>query len=116
IDNLVQIGHNVVIGSTCGIAALSGLGGSCEVEDFVHMAGFTGIPDGVTIGAGAKLFGRCAVDRDVEPGEELYWAPARPPMQLYRMFALMDRLPEMAKTLKRLEKQLAAQSGESEKG
>jgi UDP-3-O-[3-hydroxymyristoyl] glucosamine N-acyltransferase len=38
IDNLVQIGHNVVIGRNCVIVALTGIAGSCELGDFVVMA------------------------------------------------------------------------------
>jgi UDP-3-O-[3-hydroxymyristoyl] glucosamine N-acyltransferase len=39
IDNLVQIGHNVVIGRHCIIVAQAGIAGSTELGDFVVMAG-----------------------------------------------------------------------------
>jgi len=39
IDNLVQIGHNVVIGRCCIICGQAGLGGSSTIGDFVVLAG-----------------------------------------------------------------------------
>ena len=39
IDNLVQIGHNVVIGRHCVIVAQVGISGSTTLEDFVVMGG-----------------------------------------------------------------------------
>ena len=50
IDNLVQIGHNVVIGRHCVIVALTGIAGSCVLGDFVVMAGKSGLPGHLTIG------------------------------------------------------------------
>ena len=43
IDNLVQIGHNVVIGRHCVIVAQAGISGSCTIEDFVAIGGQAGL-------------------------------------------------------------------------
>jgi len=107
IDNLVQVGHNVTIGNTCGIAALTGIAGSATIEDFVQIGGDAAISNEVTIGSGSKLLGRCGVDRDIEPNSTVYWSPARGAKETYRLFALFDRLPEIAKTVKRLEERMA---------
>ena len=42
IDNLVQIGHNVVIGRHCVIVAQTGISGSSELGDFVVLGGQVG--------------------------------------------------------------------------
>ena len=42
IDNLVQIGHNVVIGRHCVIVGQVGIAGSTELGDFVVMGGQSG--------------------------------------------------------------------------
>jgi UDP-3-O-[3-hydroxymyristoyl] glucosamine N-acyltransferase len=39
IDNLVQIGHNCVIGRHCFIVAQTGISGGIEVEDYVMLSG-----------------------------------------------------------------------------
>ncbi len=43
IDNLVQIGHNAVIGRHCVLVAQSGVSGSSELGDFVVMGGQSGV-------------------------------------------------------------------------
>jgi UDP-3-O-[3-hydroxymyristoyl] glucosamine N-acyltransferase len=57
IDNLVQIGHNVVIGRHCVICGHAGLAGSAELGDFVVMGGASGSIGHVKIGNGAQLAG-----------------------------------------------------------
>ena len=63
IDNLVQIGHNVVIGKNCIIVAQSGLSGSVTLEDNVTLAARVGIIPHITIGKGAVLAARSTVIR-----------------------------------------------------
>ena len=51
IDNLVQIGHNVVIGRHCVIVGQVGISGSSELGDFVVMGGQSGIVGHIKIGS-----------------------------------------------------------------
>jgi UDP-3-O-[3-hydroxymyristoyl] glucosamine N-acyltransferase len=69
IDNLVQIGHNCVIGRHCIIVAQSGLSGSVTLEDFSILGARVGIYPHVTVHAGAQLSARSTVRRDVPAGE-----------------------------------------------
>src|SRR4029079_179004 len=68
IDNLVQIGHNVVVGRHCVIVAQTGISGSTELGDFVVMAGQSGPSGHVKIGTGAQLAGTAHATKDVAPG------------------------------------------------
>ncbi len=65
IDNLVQIGHNCIIGRHCIIVAQSGLSGSVTLEDGVVLAARVGIYPHVTVHKGAQLMARSTVRRDV---------------------------------------------------
>jgi UDP-3-O-[3-hydroxymyristoyl] glucosamine N-acyltransferase len=107
VDNLCQIAHNVRIGTGCGIAALSGIAGSAIIEDFCDFSGGTGVANDVTVGAGTKLRARAAVDRDLPPGSTMYWSPARPGKEVYRLLSIFEKLPELMKTVKRLEAAVA---------
>lgn len=78
IDNLVQIGHNVVLGRHCVIVGLVGISGSATLGDFVVVAGQAGVIGHVTIGSGAQIGGGSAVHRDVEPGEKIMGYPSIP--------------------------------------
>jgi UDP-3-O-[3-hydroxymyristoyl] glucosamine N-acyltransferase len=78
VDNLVQIGHNVVIGRHCLIAGNVGISGSVTIGDFVMLGGGVGIRDHVTIGSGAKVAGASAVGSDIPAGESWGGTPAIP--------------------------------------
>jgi UDP-3-O-[3-hydroxymyristoyl] glucosamine N-acyltransferase len=78
IDNLVQIGHNVVLGRHCVIVGLVGISGSVTLGDFVVVAGQAGIIGHVTIGSGAQIGGGSRVHRNIEPGEKIMGYPSIP--------------------------------------
>jgi UDP-3-O-[3-hydroxymyristoyl] glucosamine N-acyltransferase len=69
IDNLVQIGHNCVIGRHCIVVAQSGLSGSVTLEDFAVLGARVGIYPHVTVHKGAQLQARATVRRDIPAGE-----------------------------------------------
>ena len=78
IDNLVQIGHNVVIGRHCVIVANVGIAGSSVLEDFVAIGGGAGVNGHVTVGQGAQIAGMSGVSEDVPAGQAYGGIPARP--------------------------------------
>lgn len=92
IDNLVQIGHNVVIGRHCVIVAQVGIAGSAELGDFVVMGGQAGAVGHIKIGAGAQIAGGGHPTRDVPAGAKMGGTPARPLTQWAREVALLARL------------------------
>jgi UDP-3-O-[3-hydroxymyristoyl] glucosamine N-acyltransferase len=92
IDNLCQIGHNVVIGRHCVVVALSGLSGSVTLEDFAVLGGAVGLAPHVTIGKAARVAARSGVMNDIPPGETWGGYPAQPRMQWMRQQATLARL------------------------
>jgi len=92
IDNLVQIGHNVVIGRHCVIVAHTGIAGSTELGDFVVMGGQSGTVGHIKIGAGAMVAGAAHPTADVAPGARVGGTPARPVRQWGREIAILARL------------------------
>ncbi|MDI6757468.1 MAG: UDP-3-O-(3-hydroxymyristoyl)glucosamine N-acyltransferase [Endomicrobiia bacterium] len=104
IDNLVHIAHNVKIGRNCMLAAQVGFAGSATVGDGVMMAGQAGINGHIEIGAGAVIAGQSGVIGDVPPGQTVSGFPARPHAKMMRVYALMEKLPEMYDAFSKLKK------------
>ena len=94
IDNLVQIGHNVVIGRHCVIVAQTGISGSAELGDFVVLGGQVGVVGHVKIGAGAQIAASSNVRGDVPPGVRWGGTPAKPVRLWFRELTLLQKLAE----------------------
>lgn len=99
IDNLVHIGHDVVVGKNCLFAAQVGIAGATIIEDGVILWGQVGVNKTITIGANAVVFGQAGVTNSIE-GNQGYWGtPAIPAKEKYKEVAWMKRIPAMWKKL-----------------
>jgi len=92
IDNLVQIGHNVVVGRHAVLVSQSGVSGSSVVGDFVALGGQAGIAGHLRIGAGAQIAAAAGVMTDVPAGERWGGAPAKPIREFFREVAALKKL------------------------
>lgn len=104
IDNLVQIAHNVKIGTDCLIVAQTGISGSVEIGNGTVMGGQTGVRDHIKIGNRAMIGAGSGVAHDI-PDDQIYSGyPAIPHKRWLRAQSLYAKLPEYIKRLHALEK------------
>jgi UDP-3-O-[3-hydroxymyristoyl] glucosamine N-acyltransferase len=108
IDNLVQIGHNVVIGEHCIVIAQAGIAGSTKVGNYVTIAGQAGIAGHLKIGDGATIGGQSGVNTDIPAGEKWLGTFALPGHQTKRIYLASQRLPDLLQRVGELEKKLQA--------
>lgn len=92
IDNLVQIGHNVIIGRHAVIVGQVGISGSSELGDFCVMGGHSGLVGHVKVGAGAQIAGSSHVNEDIPAGARVGGTPAVPFREWARQLAAIKRL------------------------
>ncbi|OYU44015.1 MAG: UDP-3-O-(3-hydroxymyristoyl)glucosamine N-acyltransferase [Burkholderiales bacterium PBB4] len=104
IDNLVQIGHNVVIGKHCLVIAQTGMAGSSRLGNYVTVAAQSGVAGHVMVGDKAILGGRTGVTANLKGGEAYLGYPAQPFADEQKQKALVRRLPKMLEDLKALKK------------
>lgn len=106
LDNLVQIGHNVVLGEHCIMCSMSGVAGSSRLGNFVTLGGQVGVVGHIHVGDGAMVGGQAGVSQDLEAGKAYTGTPARELREQRRLEAWIRRLPELDQTLKAMKKQL----------
>lgn len=106
IDNLVQIAHNVVVGEHSVIVSQTGISGSTEIGNNVTLAGQSGIVGHITIGDNAVIAAQAGVTKSVPENTCVSGYPAKPHMQAKRLNAALQRLPELLKTVERLQKRI----------
>ncbi len=105
-DNLVQIGHNVIIGENTIIVAQTGISGSVNVGADVILGGQVGVSDHVTIGNRVMVGSQSGVAKSIPDGEVVSGTPTMPHRRWLRMTRILERLPELTERLKQLEKRL----------
>lgn len=100
IDNLVQVGHGSTVGQDTLLCAQVGLAGSTIIGKGVILAGQVGVAGHCTVGDGAMATAQSGIPGDVEPGKVVSGYPAIENRQWLRTVALVNRLPELLRSLK----------------
>lgn len=108
IDNLVQIGHNDVIGQNCLFCAHVGISGSVTVGNNVTMAGQAATNGHITIGDNCLFAGRSGIIGDIPSGSVMAGFPAQPHKEWLRKEANIRKVSDLVKKVKALEKALEA--------
>lgn len=93
LDNLVQVGHNVVIGQDCLLCAQVGVAGSTVIGDRVVLGGKTGVADNLTIGNDVVTGGATVVLSNVPGGRVMMGYPATQMTTHIDSYKALRRLP-----------------------
>lgn len=104
LDNLVQIAHNVEVGSHTVIAAQSGVSGSTKVGERVMMGGQVGFAGHLNIADGSQFGAQTGVNSNVkEPNKKWGGSPYLPYQDYLRAHVNIRRMPDLEKRVKELE-------------
>ncbi len=106
LDNLVHIAHGCQVGEGVVMAGQVGMAGGVTIGNRVILAGQVGIANQATIGDGAIATAKAGIHGDIAPGEIVAGIPALPHKVFLKASAVYRRLPEIYKTLQRLQKHL----------
>lgn len=107
LDNLIQIAHNVEVGSHTVIAAQAGISGSTKVGSNAMIGGQAGIVGHLSIANGSKINAQSGVTKSIkQEGTYVTGTPAYDYNAALRSQVIARSLPEMEKRIKALEEQL----------
>lgn len=107
IDNLVQVGHASRTGEDTLLCAQVGLAGSTTLGNRVILAGQVGSSGHLTVGDDAILTAQSGIPRDVPPKAVHSGSPAFENKDWLKSVAAYRRLPELQRTVRRLETEMA---------
>jgi UDP-3-O-[3-hydroxymyristoyl] glucosamine N-acyltransferase len=107
LDNLIQIAHNVHIGDHTAIAACTGVAGSTRIGKHCAIGGGVGIVGHLEIADNVTITAMSYVSQPI-PKSGVYSSgtPLEENAKWHRNFVRQKQLDDMARRLKRLEKQL----------
>ena len=110
LDNLVQIGHSVEIGEDAIVCAQVGIAGSTTVGRDCVLAGQVGLVGHLNVGDKVAITAQSGVPSDVPEGKMISGYPAIDNRRWLRCATVYNRLPELEKTVRELEKRIDALS------
>lgn len=103
LDNLVQVGHDTVIGERCLIASQCGIAGAVVIKNDVTLWGQVGIPNGITIEEEVVVLAQSGVTKSLEAGKTYFGSPAEEVKRKFRALASARRIPDLIERIKKLE-------------
>ncbi len=111
IDNLVQIGHNCVVGAHAAIVGCAGIAGSVKIGKYCRIGGAAMIGGHLSIADGAIVAAATPVFSSIEaPGMYSGVYPVQPHRQWQKNAVQLRQLDTLYKRVRTLEKALAGEA------
>ncbi len=99
LDNLIQVGHDTIVGKNCLFASQVGIAGCVNIEDDVILWGQVGVQKDLTIGRGAVVLGQSGIAKSLEGNKTYFGSPVLEAREKMKELALIKRLPEIIEKL-----------------
>jgi UDP-3-O-[3-hydroxymyristoyl] glucosamine N-acyltransferase len=96
-DNMVHIGHDVVVGKNCLFAAQVAVAGGTVIKDGVTLWGQVGVSKTLTIGNNVTVLAQSGVGKDIEDNRVHWGSPSEDASIKKRELIWIKRIPEIWK-------------------
>lgn len=106
LDNLIQIAHNVEVGSHTVMASQVGIAGSTKIGEWCMFGGQVGVAGHIQIGDHVNVGAQSGIPGNTKSGSSLMGYPAIEPKQFARSSAVFKKLPDMYSELGRLQREI----------
>lgn len=108
IDNLCQLGHNVVIGQSTAMAAQTGIAGSTKIGNNCFIGGQVGFSGHIKVGDRCSIGAQAGIISDVKDEARIIGSPAIDAKAYMKSYVYFRKLEQMKNKMDELEKRLAA--------
>ncbi len=106
LGDLVAIGHGTKVGSHCLLVAQVGVAGSTTLGHHCVVGGQVGIVGHINIGNNVTIGAQAGVINNIPDGQIVVGAPAIEADQGKRAYSMIQHLPEMRQSIRKLENQI----------
>ena len=106
LDNLIQIAHNVEVGSNTVMASQVGVAGSTKIGEWCMLGGQVGVAGHITIGNKVNMGAQSGVHGSIKDGEALIGTPPIGLKNYFKSSAVFKKLPDMYLELNSLKKEI----------
>ena len=90
----MHLGHGVVVGKHCLLAAQVGIGGKTIIGDESVIYGQVGIAQNLHIGAGTVILAKSGVSKNLDGGKVYFGYPAAEAREKYKELAALRMMLE----------------------
>ena len=101
LDNLIQVAHNVEIGTGNVFAAQTGIAGSTKIGNYNRVGGQVGFSGHIKVGDMNEIGAQSGIPNSIGSGSRIIGYPAVDAMQFARTQVYLKRLPELFRQLNR---------------
>lgn len=112
LDNLIQIAHNVEVGSNTVMASQVGISGSTKIGENCMIGGQVGFGGHITIGNNSNIGAQSGIISNIKENSNIMGAPAIPVKDYFKSSIIFPKLPTMYKQIGQLEKEIEALKAE----
>lgn len=116
LDNLVQVGHNVVIGEDCLFCGQCGVAGSTRIGNRVVLGGQVAVSDNITVGDDVVAAGAAKVASNVPAGKMMMGPPSVRMEQQVELYKAQRHLPRLVTQVAELRKALQSLLDKGQQG
>ena len=106
LDNLVQIAHNVEVGSHTVMASQTGIAGSTKIGQWCMFGGQVGVAGHVKIGDKINFGAQSGIPGNVRSNQTLLGTPAFDAKKFLKSSVYLKKLPDMAAELDAMKKEI----------
>lgn len=106
LDNLIQVAHNVEIGSNTVMAAQVGISGSTKIGENCMIGGQVGLGGHISIGNNVNVGAQSGIISNIKDDAQIIGSPAIPIKDFFKSSVVFPKLPAMYRQIAQLEKDI----------